>query len=74
MLCKNSLVCQQFLVGFIERLIQVKTICSIKWKLSNKKMSSDKYKMSGISYLTAIIAAISSFLKYVIYASWLMNS
>lgn len=55
MLCKNCLVCQQFLVGFIERLIQVKTICSIKWKLSNKKMSSNNYKMS---YLIAVIAAI----------------
>lgn len=58
----------------MERLIQVKNVYSIKWKLSNKKMSSNKYKMSGASYLTAVIAAISSFLKYVIYASWLMNS
>lgn len=65
MLCKDGFVCQAFLVGVIEGVMQVKTIWAITRKLSNEEMRSNKYQMSEMYLKVTIVAILSCRVSYI---------
>lgn len=71
MLCKNCLVCQEFLVGVFEEVMS-----KDDWGY-NKEAKQSRDEMQQISNVRNLFKSHDTgniILQYVIYPSWLMNN